>query len=112
MIRRPPRSTLFPYTTLFRSVGVAQAPARSQVSGEVKAEVRIHAAVDRLVAGRSPEDRATVGHGVVGRGAEAFVIDLREVRSAQIVPDLALAIEPVHRGEPHLKTTDEPIREV
>src|SRR2546426_4842112 len=24
MIRRPPRSTLFPYTTLFRSVAVAQ----------------------------------------------------------------------------------------
>src|SRR5256885_11973734 len=24
MIRRPPRSTLFPYTTLFRSVGVKQ----------------------------------------------------------------------------------------
>src|SRR3712207_8351779 len=24
MIRRPPRSTLFPYTTLFRSVGAAQ----------------------------------------------------------------------------------------
>src|SRR3712207_8137234 len=24
MIRRPPRSTLFPYTTLFRSLGVAQ----------------------------------------------------------------------------------------
>src|SRR2546430_7593896 len=31
MIRRPPRSTLFPYTTLFRSVppaAVARAPAR------------------------------------------------------------------------------------
>src|SRR2546422_2395962 len=26
MIRRPPRSTLFPYTTLFRSVGAAQHP--------------------------------------------------------------------------------------
>src|SRR3712207_7542642 len=25
MIRRPPRSTLFPYTTLFRSVGLAKA---------------------------------------------------------------------------------------
>src|SRR2546422_10804192 len=25
MIRRPPRSTLFPYTTLFRSVGVGEA---------------------------------------------------------------------------------------
>src|SRR5256886_4303283 len=28
MIRRPPRSTLFPYTTLFRSPRVAQAGAR------------------------------------------------------------------------------------
>src|SRR2546427_2095120 len=27
MIRRPPRSTLFPYTTLFRSEGDARAPA-------------------------------------------------------------------------------------
>src|SRR5256885_11872831 len=26
MIRRPPRSTLFPYTTLFRSQGMAQRP--------------------------------------------------------------------------------------
>src|SRR5260221_14668046 len=26
MIRRPPRSTLFPYTTLFRSTSPAQAP--------------------------------------------------------------------------------------
>src|SRR2546430_7186658 len=26
MIRRPPRSTLFPYTTLFRSPGVARPP--------------------------------------------------------------------------------------
>src|SRR5258708_9316286 len=25
MIRRPPRSTLFPYTTLFRSIGAARA---------------------------------------------------------------------------------------
>src|SRR5256885_12008474 len=29
MIRRPPRSTLFPYTTLFRSAGVALAHLRS-----------------------------------------------------------------------------------
>src|SRR5438034_2595492 len=28
MIRRPPRSTLFPYTTLFRSVEAARAEAR------------------------------------------------------------------------------------
>src|SRR2546430_12476605 len=50
MIRRPPRSTLFPYTTLFRSVGVSAragrfggsvaetnaAPQRLQVAGMTK----------------------------------------------------------------------------
>src|SRR2546430_12637857 len=30
MIRRPPRSTLFPYTTLFRSEARAPAPAMSE----------------------------------------------------------------------------------
>src|SRR3989449_11700293 len=30
MIRRPPRSTLFPYTTLFRSRGAARAPAAAR----------------------------------------------------------------------------------
>src|SRR3712207_7809769 len=29
MIRRPPRSTLFPYTTLFRSIELQQAVARA-----------------------------------------------------------------------------------
>src|SRR2546426_8955074 len=28
MIRRPPRSTLFPYTTLFRSLGQGRQPSR------------------------------------------------------------------------------------
>src|SRR3712207_6869075 len=32
MIRRPPRSTLFPYTTLFRSQKPAQAPEPPQAS--------------------------------------------------------------------------------
>src|SRR5256885_5342840 len=39
MIRRPPRSTLFPYTTLFRSVGCAD--ARRSVADEGE---RIHLA--------------------------------------------------------------------
>src|SRR5688572_31751742 len=45
MIRRPPRSTLFPYTTLFRS-------ARIGISGHVP-ESRIRRGDDR----RDPEDR-------------------------------------------------------
>src|SRR5690349_23249319 len=35
MIRRPPRSTLFPYTTLFRSVEQAQASGGDRVPGDV-----------------------------------------------------------------------------
>src|SRR2546422_1708474 len=38
MIRRPPRSTLFPYTTLFRSVGEAlrALPARERLVFELR----------------------------------------------------------------------------
>src|SRR3712207_7935809 len=35
MIRRPPRSTLFPYTTLFRSVEVADGHLVDGVGGDV-----------------------------------------------------------------------------
>src|SRR5260221_12231755 len=40
MIRRPPRSTLFPYTTLFRSLrdgGIARGRHRARASGNVGA---------------------------------------------------------------------------
>src|SRR3712207_8040023 len=47
MIRRPPRSTLFPYTTLFRS---ALAEARRQLVGRPLAEAR--GAVVEAVEGR------------------------------------------------------------
>src|SRR3989449_3824833 len=35
MIRRPPRSTLFPYTTLFRSLKAADELAKDHISAEV-----------------------------------------------------------------------------
>src|SRR5438876_2994120 len=39
MIRRPPRSTLFPYTTLFRSLDVgAETSLAGQIEGQVHAE--------------------------------------------------------------------------
>src|SRR2546430_17643397 len=37
MIRRPPRSTLFPYTTLFRSIGQAIAVGLAAVGADVAA---------------------------------------------------------------------------
>src|SRR2546429_2485666 len=53
MIRRPPRSTLFPYTTLFRSLPVAgkrQAQlARADLINHA-AVLRVHAKLERLLA--------------------------------------------------------------
>src|ERR1022692_2089962 len=52
MIRRPPRSTLFPYTTLFRSVR-ALVGAGVEVAGVVKADAYGHGALEvaRVLAG-------------------------------------------------------------
>src|SRR2546425_7042513 len=61
MIRRPPRSTLFPYTTLFRSRGLRAArkpDARARADGETAPGSRSAAAVSgtcRAVAARSEE---------------------------------------------------------
>src|SRR3712207_8637762 len=51
MIRRPPRSTLFPYTTLFRS------DAQHEVGSE---QVRIAAAVARLEPAHASHQRVVV----------------------------------------------------
>src|SRR5256885_7562156 len=55
MIRRPPRSTLFPYTTLFRS-GLARARVGN------RAQNHIHGRIDQHAGGRpvlAPEDAST-----------------------------------------------------
>src|SRR3712207_9334977 len=41
MIRRPPRSTLFPYTTLFRSVTGQMRVGREEIFGPVLSVVRV-----------------------------------------------------------------------
>src|SRR3989442_11193264 len=64
MIRRPPRSTLFPYTTLFRSV-----------------VLREH---DLLVQ-RRPEDRVVVRGGVVlGKRARPARLDRSEEHTSEL----------------------------
>src|SRR5260221_4975906 len=47
MIRRPPRSTLFPYTTLFRSVGIATPYVSALNTMGVPAAAQIMNAIDR-----------------------------------------------------------------
>src|SRR3712207_8377124 len=41
MIRRPPRSTLFPYTTLFRSRGTGELERRGEVDAEDALPLRV-----------------------------------------------------------------------
>src|SRR2546426_12116968 len=82
MIRRPPRSTLFPYTTLFRSQADAQRP-RLEVGGKR----RRRRAVDR-VDGGIVEDRVRRGVGD-GDSADDSVgpdNDLDVDRSAEPAP--------------------------
>src|SRR2546430_13444306 len=48
MIRRPPRSTLFPYTTLFRSlVHLAEEPLQPALRGKPFIQIRLLVVVDR-----------------------------------------------------------------
>src|SRR5258708_8185139 len=56
MIRRPPRSTLFPYTTLFRSGHLGVEAAVQQLVG---ADVDAHAQVQSLA-----EPARRLGHGL------------------------------------------------
>src|SRR3712207_7555189 len=58
MIRRPPRSTLFPYTTLFRSVGPAPG-AVGQQADDVPGDDVVHRPPCRL--GRDVDDDPAAG---------------------------------------------------
>src|SRR3712207_7320878 len=76
MIRRPPRSTLFPYTTLFRSLGA----------------VRAHDREDPAEGGADPGEPVEVvegeGVGLDGKGAA-----VGEPRAEQAVERLAVQLD-------------------
>src|SRR3712207_8787713 len=65
MIRRPPRSTLFPYTTLFRSAALAPPPSSPQPLGGPTGSAPV--ATTCMRPGRSEQGPAGVAcaHGVV-----------------------------------------------
>src|SRR2546425_8129865 len=70
MIRRPPRSTLFPYTTLFRSVGsdaledVEPAPPVDQVDQAARIDAHVVAAHALLTLGDRRNERRDFARGV------------------------------------------------
>src|SRR3712207_7130370 len=72
MIRRPPRSTLFPYTTLFRSAGVRDGVEDDEVAQPVE---QVGGEAARVVPGlHDPVDRAEDTRRVVcGEGVDRLV---------------------------------------
>src|SRR3989449_9498966 len=96
MIRRPPRSTLFPYTTLFRSIVVDRVVAlhAGRIHGELEAGAAVVVGVDDdldlvgggadVAAGEELEDAIRVG---IERPDE-------HVEVARVVRDLRFRREP------------------
>src|SRR3989441_8238300 len=77
MIRRPPRSTLFPYTTLFRS-GVAALPARAAEGDRDQAPVAPEDLAERQLVLAPPLDVGRVAEGAHHEDAGALLgIDQR-----------------------------------
>src|SRR3712207_9278281 len=75
MIRRPPRSTLFPYTTLFRSSDRFAANGQSissTLAGQLaQIEQQLHSADARFASGGEAVSRTLAGH--IERIASALV---------------------------------------
>src|SRR5260221_14564666 len=65
MIRRPPRSTLFPYTTLFRSVPAETMAGETRVAATPETVKKLRAQGHVL--------RVQAGAGGAGRGARALL---------------------------------------
>src|ERR1035441_5309547 len=109
MIRRPPRSPLFPYTTLFRSVFWGEGHGASRRCGSNRAIIesdRREAASSvpsgrRPVAGRQPPNCATVtslGHGAavshLGQSGAPRVLEVGAVVAVHVNVGHVAEIDP------------------
>src|SRR2546425_950313 len=98
MIRRPPRSTLFPYTTLFRS----DQPRDAQVVGtherpeSAPEQPVVHEQQVRALRRRQPDGRVTQVHGGGEVSHRARIPDLETVEGMRRVwdrPDVQVAVQ-------------------
>src|SRR2546422_8489478 len=86
MIRRPPRSTLFPYTTLFRSLRLFRKPLQvNSREGRKRKHKGVGAALGEVVGGLLAAHVADVGAAVVGGvGIHDFAVEAG-LRNAEAV---------------------------
>src|SRR5256885_12307431 len=79
MIRRPPRSTLFPYTTLFRSL--------TQCPLTINREV-LRSVIDRLQIGSLDGSRTAIGMGLASAVARLRKSQAKDKRSEEHTSEL------------------------
>src|SRR3712207_9223220 len=91
MIRRPPRSTLFPYTTLFRSAGAPMRTQSADVCNPCTFELndatrKRTVTVDELITARGGFDSETeTGYGVfVISGSDPEGVNLQDRKSTRL----------------------------
>src|SRR5256885_12881464 len=78
MIRRPPRSTLFPYTTLFRSTPVVVVVRAN--------DARFKTAADFIKAMKAKDGSVTVGHAGPGSPNHLAVLQLEDAVKVRVNP--------------------------
>src|SRR4051794_41404950 len=91
MIRRPPRSTLFPYTTLFRSLRV-----------EGRGSCRMVALVEQVTE-PPPQAEQPLGSRSRTRGMEAQAGDRKSTRLNSSHPSISYAVFCLKKKKNHIK---------
>src|SRR2546429_7403168 len=86
MIRRPPRSTLFPYTTLFRSAAQAHGADAKDTAHELveRHAARRHVAA-RFGGGDRKSTRLNSSHGHISFAVFSLVIEQQDVEVTEVV---------------------------
>src|SRR2546430_12729742 len=99
MIRRPPRSTLFPYTTLFRSLAAnqqrcqAHRSAGDEIHGDEK---EVAAPGDGRNADRDAQDRKSTRLNSSHSQISYAVFCLKKTNNAQTVAMCEVSYSPLH----------------
>src|SRR5258708_27416290 len=98
MIRRPPRSTLFPYTTLFRSPQSFGANAAEGRAGPLRGTRPLAAEEDLARALVRSLDRAQAKVAIVGNIAPHEIMSAA-VRRAELLEDRGVAYQSLHGSQ-------------